>query len=510
MNGSVRERRWVLVAIGAVYLYAFPFFAALRHANELPRILTTEQLAERGTFHLDERVTDLGSIADISTTPDGHRYQNKAPGPSMLGLALYYPLSVAYRWTGHRPPLMLVTWLLRVALATIPTIVLLAFFGRVAARFADSDEARSGALAAYALGSMALPLGLLFMSHAIAAALVGVAFAVSVTAVRERTLHELRAASIVGALVGLAMLCEYQALFAAFFVVGYLLWGAERRIRAGVAVAAASLPSLAALALYHWSAFGSPFRTGYVYSVDPDNRLGFMGIVGFSEKSLSQLFTNVDNGLLLLSPWVVLAVVGAVSIARRADARARVGREALVATLVAAVYCAFVAALVPQFGRAGWSVGPRYLAVAMPFVAWLAAAGLDVCVRHAALRVLAFALIWIGVGINVLAATTYPHWPIDFRNPLFEVSLRLLRDGYAPHSLGTLVGLRGPASLVPLYVGVIALVFALLAPARRYVLEAVLALAVAAFAVSLYERIAATPLHTAAGIWQFVTSTYEP
>jgi hypothetical protein len=164
----------------------------------------------------------------------------------------------------------------------------------------------------------------------------------------------------------------------------------------------------------------------------------------------------------------VLAVVGAVSIARRADARARVGREALVATLVAAVYCAFVAALVPQFGRAGWSVGPRYLAVAMPFVAWLAAAGLDVCVRYAALRVLAFALIWIGVGINVLAATTYPHWPIDFQNPLFEVSLRLLRDGYAPHSLGTLVGLRGLASLVPLYVAVIALGVGLLTPTRRY------------------------------------------
>ena len=198
MNGRVRERRWVLIAIGAVYLYAFPFFAALRHANELPRILTTEQLAERGTFHLDERMTDLGSIADISTTPDGHRYQNKAPGPSILGLALYYPLSVGYQSTGHRPPLMLVTWVLRVLLATLPSIVFLAFFRRVAARFAQADQARNGALVAYALGSMALPLGLLFMSHAIAASLVGVAFAVSVAAVRERTYPESRAALIIG------------------------------------------------------------------------------------------------------------------------------------------------------------------------------------------------------------------------------------------------------------------------------------------------------------------------
>lgn len=499
----------MLIALAAIYLYAFPYFARLRHANELPRILTTVQLAERGTFRLDERLGELGSRADISTTPDGRSFQNKAPGLSVLALPVYYPLALGYRLAHRAPPLMLATWLLRVVLVTAPALIFLAAFRRVTRRFSESEEAQNGALVAYALGSMALPYGMLFMSHSLAATLVGLAFVLSVASTREREGSELRAALGVGALLGLAMLTEYQALFGALLVAGHFVWGAERRARAALALAATSLPFVGALALYHASAFGSPFRTGYAYSVDPANRVGIMGLVGFSEASLGQLLWRVDNGLLLLSPWVLLAIVGGVAIARSAERRARVGREALVAALVALVYCAFVAALHPSFGRAGWSVGPRYIAVAMPFFAWLAAAGLDVCLRHTALRVPALALVLVGVGIHVLAATTYPHWPAELQNPLFEVSVRLLREGHAPHSLGTLLGLSGVLSLLPLYLGAAALVVHLLAPRRQYLLEVGLAVLLAAFAVSRYDRLAVTPRGQAVPIWQFVQSTAE-
>lgn len=506
---SAFKRWWVLIALGTIYVYAFPYFGALRHANELPRILTTVQLAERATFRLDERLDDLGSRADVSTTPSGHYFQNKAPGLSIIALPVYYPLQLGYQLVGRRPPMMLATWLLRVLLVTVPAIAFLVFFRRVAQRFASAPEAQNGALVAYALGSMALPYGILFMSHALAASLVGVAFAISVATVRDRV-PEIRAALGVGALLGLAMLTEYQALFGAVMVAGYLVWGVGRRWRVALALVAASLPFVAALALYHRAAFGSAFRTGYSYSVDPANRVGIMGIVGFSKESLAQLFVGIDNGLLLLSPWVLLAVVGGVVIARDVEARARVGREALVAAIVAVVYLAFVAALHPHFGRAGWSVGPRYLAVAMPFLAWLAASGLDFCLRHTALRVPAFALVLMGVGIHLLAATTYPHWPLEFQNPLFEVSVRLLREGHAPHSLGTLVGLRGVLSLAPLYLGALALVVYLLTPKRQYLFEVGLAVALAAFTVSRYDRLAVTPKQTAAVMWKFVESTAEP
>jgi hypothetical protein len=504
--------RWRLtVAVAAIYLYAFPYFPTLRHANELPRIVTSEQLAERATFRLDERLGDLGSLADVATAPDGHRYQNKAPGLSMLGALPYWPLDTGFEFaSGHRPPLMLVTWLLRVLLATLPTLALVACFPVVAARFAQRPEARDGALIAFALGSMALPLGLLFMSHAIAASLVGLAFAVSVAAVRERRPDERRAAALAGALLGLAMLCEYQALFGAVLVAAYLVWGVERPARAGLLLASTSAPFLAVLAWYHWIAFGSPFHTGYAFSVDPANRVGVMGIVGVSRLSLAQLFVRPDNGLLLLSPWVILAAAGAASIARREDARARIGREALLASAIAVVYCAFVAVLEPEFGRGGWSVGPRYIAVAIPFIAWLAAAGLDQCLRHRVLGIGAFSLVFAGIIVNVLAATTYPHWPVEFQNPLFEVSVRSIREGHAPYSLGTLLGLRGLASLAPLYAGVLALAVAVLARSRSRLPDALLALAIAAAAVSCCQRLATTPRPQADAMWRYVASTLRP
>ena len=494
---------WWLVALGVVYLYAFPYFGALRHANELPRVLTTEQLVEHHTFRLDERLADLGSLADISTTPDGHRYQNKAPGMSVLGVPVYAALKLAYAPFGQRPPRIVTTWALRVGLGVLPTLVFFAWFPRVAARFAVSAEARHAGLVAGALGSMLWPLSLLFMSHALAAALVGVAFVLASD--RERC-SELT----IGALLGCAMFVEYQALFGAAIVGLYVVGRSRRPVRTALALASAAAPFLALLALYHWSAFGSPLRTGYAYSVDEANRTGVMGIVGFSGASAAQLFVTPDNGLLVLTPWFLLLPVGLVYVLADAERRARAGREAVVAASVVTAYCLFVAVLVPEFGRGGWEVGPRYIAVALPFAAWLACAGFEACFSSDALRVPALALLWTGVIVHALAATTYPHWPVELRHPLYEVSVRLLTSGHAPHSIGQWLGLSGWGGLVPVYLLVCALVWTLLAGTRRYRLEVVLAAILAVAVVAAYSRFPRTGNPDRDRMWQFVTSTYEP
>jgi hypothetical protein len=188
--------------------------------------------------------------------------------------------------------------------------------------------------------------------------------------------------------------------------------------------------------------------------------------------------------------------------------------------LVVLVYMTFVASLAPEFGRAGWSVGPRYIAIAVPFLAWLAGAGLaavddprgamdDPRVSFAA-RALARATIVAGVVVNVVAATTFPHWPSMLVNPLYELSFRLLRSGYAPHSLGTLLGLRGLASLVPLYAAVACVVFALLGRRRpRAEFGATLALAGALICADCYAP-RSTDDAVRSTIWNYVTAWWEP
>lgn len=510
MTSALRwvKSRALLVAILPIYLYAFPYFATLRNANELPRVLTTIQLAEHHTFRLDDRMRDLGSTADLSTTPSGHVYQNKAPGLVLLALPIYYPVSVVSRAVLGRPPsIAFTTWLLRVLVVTLPCAAFLAVFREVARRFADSAIAQRGAWVAFALGSMAFPYALLFMSHALAAALVGTAFALALRLTRGTAKSPDRFAIAIGATLGLSMLVEYQAVFAALIIAGYVVSRSPRPMRVATLVALTVAPFIGILAAYHAALYGSPFRTGYAYSVDPGNRVGFMGLVGPSRAGIAQMLVRPDNGLIVLAPWVLLALVGAIAVFASREKRERIGAETLVATLVVGVYFAFVASLEPRFGRAGWSVGPRYLAVAVPFLAWLAAAGMDVAFRTPATVVPALALVLVGVEVHVIAATTYPHWPTKLANPLFENSIRLLRSGYASPSLGTLFGLHGIASIAPLYVGIAIVVASLLAPRRRVRTNVALAAVVSLFALSRYELLATSPQPVQDHVWRFVEAT---
>src|SRR5437773_4337133 len=84
---SLRRRFFLLFAV--VYLYAFPYFDQLRSANEVPRVLMTQEIADRGVFYLDHRMREMGSVQDLSRGPDKHWYPNKAPGPSFLAVPVY-------------------------------------------------------------------------------------------------------------------------------------------------------------------------------------------------------------------------------------------------------------------------------------------------------------------------------------------------------------------------------------------------------------------------------------
>jgi hypothetical protein len=509
---SALQRRLVVALFAFIHLYSFPYFGGLRHANELPRVLTTQELVHRRTFELSRRLDELGSRADISTTPDGRHYQNKAPGISILGAVVYAPIALVYWIIGAgRPSLLVTTWLLRVVVVTLPALLFLVVFRRVAERFAGASRiGRDGALLAYSLGSMVFPYALVFMSHVPATVAVGAAFASASALTRGEVRSPRRAALVIGGLLGLAMFVEYQAVFAAAIIALFVAFRARERLRSLGAMALAAAPWLAAVAAYHTLCFGSPFRTGYAYSVDAANRVGVLGIVGPSSQSTSQLLAYGSNGLFILSPWILLALLGAVSVARDAEVRARVGAETIVACGMVLGYLLFVASLEPEFGRAGWSVGPRYLAIAMPFFAWLAAAGLAAAAEQTILLLPALATALVGVIVNVLAATTYPHWPTQFVNPLFEVSIRLLREGHAPHSLGTAMGLRGFSSMAALYVTVLGLVAWLLLRAGVRPGQLAIATLLAVAAVYRLHDFATTPEPDRSTTWSYVTSTYEP
>jgi hypothetical protein len=501
-----RWLRWLLV-FAFIYLYSFPYFEKLWSANEVPRVFLTQEIVDQHHLWIDARIPGGGRIhsLDVAQAPNRHIYPDKAPGLSLLAVPIY----ALARLFGH-PSLRVCTWLFRVFVVTLPALVFLPFFLGMARRFAPDERACRTALVAYALGSPAMVYSLLFMSHQLAAGCVGGTFLAAVALARRKTTRPFQVALLAGFLAGASVLVEYQSVLAVLVIAIYFVVRVPNRVRALGAALLGALPPAVLLCTYHTLAFGSPLKTGYNFVLQNTMHAGFMGIVGPSATCFWIALFLPSTGLFTLAPWALFAVVGAVAVARDREARARCGAEAIVCAVVPVLYIAFIGSTVPYQAHAGWSVGPRYMTAALPFVAWLAAAGFRAVEGFSPTRVLGQTLVLCAAMVFVIAATTYPYWPDRMLNPLYELAFPLLKEGFVVHSLGTLIGLHGLLSLVPLYAVVLAAVFWLLSRGlRRPLWQTVLAYILAAGLVAGQRAFPMTGPY-ATGVRSFIMATWEP
>jgi hypothetical protein len=197
-------------------------------------------------------------------------------------------------------------------------------------------------------------------------------------------------------------------------------------------------------------------------------------------------------------------------VARDRELRARCGAEVLVCAIIWIADVLMLSSLVPYMSRNGWSVGPRYMTVAMPFVAWLAAIGLQAARRRRATEILSLGLVAAAAVVFVLGGTVFPHWPDKLLNPLYDLIFPLLGRGYAVHSLGTAVGLGGLLAILPLYLFTAVAMLWLLGltdKSSRAKLAAVCCLAVA---IVLAHRAFPMTDQTKINPWPIVNAVWEP
>lgn len=435
-----------LIAIAVAYLYVFPYFPRIQSANELPRVYLVQAIVHEGRFAIDTGVRRWGGTADVSPS-QGHLYSNKAPGSSLLVVPVYAVVSLI----GGPPSLSTAMWLCRVVAGVIPALLFLWLLWGFLARFAPDPAIRRLVLIAYGLGSLAMTYAILYYSHQLAAICIASAWILAVEVVERK--RGVRWMAAVGFLAGAAPLVDYQAAFAgmpvAIYVVAKLWSWPKRELGKALALAAgaAAIP-IAILLWYHAVCFGSPLRTGYdaTQTFAHLHSQGFLGISELRGEAFWGSLFAADNGLFVLSPWLLVAIPGAVFLWRRDRA------TTLVCVSVAIVFILFISSI--SFWRGGWGIGPRYVTAMLPFFLPLVATGFATWRdRH----VLAGALcgtIVSAVAIYVLTAATFPYWPDSLKNPLYEVTFRLLADGaVAPNALATL-GVSGIASIAPLLVGV--------------------------------------------------------
>jgi hypothetical protein len=221
--------------------------------------------------------------------------------------------------------------------------------------------------------------------------------------------------------------------------------GRTRGVLSLVAIAAvgAALP-IAFLLLYHDLCFGSPWRTGYDASTTfaVFHQHGFLGITALRWQAFTGSMVRIDNGLVALSPWWLLAIPGTAALWRGGQRGV-----AAVGASVAVIYLLFISSI--NFWRGGWEIGPRYIAAMLPFLLPAVAAQLQAWSGHAVRLGIAAGLVGVGLAVYVLSSATFPYWPDSVAHPLYDVTFRLLGENLVAPGLGSALGVGGIAGIAP-------------------------------------------------------------
>lgn len=451
-----RRTLFALALCAAAYLYVFPYQARINNPNENARFYMTAALAEEGTYVLDELRARWGWVNDCAIY-EGHAYSVKAPATSFLGVPAYAAYYWGGQWLGWELDREVALWLCRVTASILPWLLFLFFFHRWLGRHTSSALVRDAVFFSVALGSCLYGYGVLFMSHTLSAAAAFGAFMLLYDARHGHRTSNLRALGA-GFLTAGVTLLEYPGVVVSVVLSVYALFAVRPLVRM-IPFAIGGLVPTAAMMHFQWACFGSPFSPGHLYVENPQFREqheeGFFGAVGLQWDAMYGLLVHPGAGLFPLTPILIFGVLGLFMLVMSRRERA----DGWVA--VASVMLTTLAISTMNNWRGGWTIGPRYLVVVYPFLAWGALVGLEPLVRRAprTTGAIALGLTTAGIVLSGAPSAYYPHYPAEIDRPLSQVVRVLIEHEYAPFTLANVVDVHGTASMIPLaLVGVAALV----------------------------------------------------
>jgi hypothetical protein len=202
---------------------------------------------------------------------------------------------------------------------------------------------------------------------------------------------------------------------------------------------------------FQHSAFGSAFTPGHLFVENDSFRAaheqGLYGAVGVSPQALYGLLLDPGAGLFPLTPLLWLALPGL-----WLQLRDRSTRAAAITCSALFVLTSLAIASMNNW-RGGWTIGPRYLAVCVPFLAFPALTALDRLAQKAPLLAAGLALGTAAASLvaSGIPSAYYPHLPPELTRPLPQLFSVLITHGFAPPNLANWLGIWGTASIIPLY-----------------------------------------------------------
>lgn len=344
--------------------------------NPRSRLALLAAIKEDGTFKIDPY---KDWTIDWAQTPDGHYYSNKAPGPALLALPLYWVIDTM--WTTGRTDRKerdklrtkaseRISHLLSLILQVLPMISLYFWGMRVLARFSLTPGALQFFSLAYFFGTTATLFMNTYFGHAIAAVF---ATALLLSVLDNRWF-------LAGSFFGWGMLSDYGSVL--FFpAVAFSLFRDPSRKKILKFLLGGMVPGFLWIA-YHHICFGNaltlPNRFQNPLFIEPARNL-LWGIFGFpSFIAFCQLLFGPIRGILFTQPWCLIVVLG-LPILLRGSLEIR--KMAFFLTISFGLLLTMNASFFNW--HAGGSPGPRYLCAVFPA---FAIAGAYLFSRHRKLR----------------------------------------------------------------------------------------------------------------------------
>jgi hypothetical protein len=465
--GGPRAGTALRLALTVALVYAVHFAS-----NVVRETYLALALGERGSLRVDEY---LGLHPDLFAIPGRGAYINNNPGASMLAavpVALARPAvaalfrarpelarpkpAAAYddprpnrtkfmnaaRARGLDVKLGLATFVTHIGLMVpLAALAAVSLFGFLCARLRDEQLALWLALL-YAFGTPIFFRSAFLNQNAIIAHCTLLAFILLLGASPDKAAGP-RALVGAGALLGMAVLCDYSG---APLLATFGAWTALRAWkRAGVGAAAEAALRFAAgaagplvlLAVYQWAAFGNPLYPAQRYM--PSTAYSVRGWNGIALPSVDLLWRNLFDlrfGLFAFCP-MLLAAFAAPLLLRRRSTEGRPtpllsGAEFALAFGASAALWLFSSA--NQYALLQWNTGVRYLVPATPL---LFAALVPVLLRAGPLARYLLVAPTVAVSWSVAMAredvpTSLTHIFVGgFELPFLTV-LRKTASGYAP------------------------------------------------------------------------------
>ena len=466
LNGRSSRRAVPLIlflTLLGCYTYFFPRWADWSQNSRLDLALA---IVDRGTLSIDAYYQNTGDYALF----EGHRYTDKAPGPSFLAVPVYAavrpilrsaPVQALLEWLAHHPAFAatlreggtgllsekiyfaVVLYIVTIVVIAIPSAALGVLLYLLLLDLGVSLAWGAAATLIYGLATNAFTYSGAFFSHQLVAFLLFGAFFLGFR-MRRETLSP-RWVIAAGLMLGYALISEYPAILIAGAVFPYIALTLPRRRWLVVFVLAGVPPGLLLMA-YNWTIFRTPLPVGYQYSelYTEQHSTGFLSLTYPHVAALWGITFGSMRGLFYVAPVLLLAAGGLWAWWRTGRFRA----EWAVCLWATVSFFLFNGSSVMWQG--GFSVGPRYLVPMLPFLAvGLGAYALRWGGGRWARGLILVLTMWsvVVVWAETLAGQNFPDWT---PNPLFEHSLPLLAANDIARNVGMALGLRGWTSLLPL------------------------------------------------------------